>query len=209
MHTLPAHLGSIASLASKNPDARYSVVKFEADSKSYKVSATNGHTLAIAKGVINDTDDEKGLLPEDPKEPKATALIPAEFWGSFFRRAKKITSRLQRSSFYRNAVEISTTEERVTMSFGRPYESQTDTVNLSKKRYPDVDSVVPSGKPTLKVLLNAKSLITLLRASLPFMDDERHKVTLSFSGDNSCVKIEVHSPHDGHSFVGVIATLND
>jgi hypothetical protein len=165
---LPGALGPIARLAASD-NGRYSmcgVRVVDPCDGTFRCEVTGGRSLLIARGVCPVDEDTPGNFP---------AVIPSGLWKDIF--DEKVKDR-RTGQFAPVRIQVESSKQA-----DAPCSLQVGDVTrkgrVVDKRFPDVNQVLPQGKPVFTIRVNPHHLATLLEVLNRLLADEP-AVTLAF-----------------------------
>jgi DNA polymerase III sliding clamp (beta) subunit (PCNA family) len=177
-------------------------VLLKLDDASYEACATDGRCLALVTGPTANALDYP-TIPEMTELPPSApqAVIPRAEWQQAF-KAARTPAMVEQPILGHVAVHLGLAESLLASTDG-----DKDTVARVANvegRYPDYQAVLPRSEPQLRVFVNARFLIEVLKLAQQFgPEDER--VTLELHGANT--PMVVRSTNGPQKFVGLVMPL--
>lgn len=191
---LRRELASLAAVCAREEQDRYgltSCVKLRLEEDGYyRCEATDARRLLVVRGPNTDTE---GTFPVG-----LDVFVPAEDWKKVFKlgAGKKVRSP---SPFVRAGFEWKEEQVERPGEEGQPPRVQlvktpvvvfsdvagTESVRVEQTqegRYPDVNKVIPTAPPLIKVSIDPAYLAELMKSMQQFTDDESRRVDLLFFG---------------------------
>jgi hypothetical protein len=197
---LPATLGPLAKLCPSD-NGRYSMAGVrvhDPGNGTFRCEVTDGRVLLIARGQCPQDDETPGNFP---------AVIPAALWRDIY--AEKV---INRRTGIPLPVRVQAGLAATTSDEGPCSLEVGDVVRRGRTvsgRYPDVNQVLPKGKPVFTIKVNPEYLADLLSVLSRMLAEDNQGVTLAFWKPDVPMAIVAKDSKSGVCFDALLMPLTE